>query len=96
MNHKLTTGDPPRFGPDRLSLICDTIKKLLCLTQEGDQLTIVRAEGNFNKIIDNFLDSELSDDFEFFRELNDEEVDEDRYPETEIAVEVAHNSTRPD
>lgn len=54
------------------------INKMLFMEQEGDQLMIVRVDGNFDKIMDNILESELIDDIEFL-DMPDEPYGEPAY-----------------
>jgi len=48
-----------------------SINKMLFMTQTGPEVMIVQAEGDFNKIIANILESELLDDIEFLRDLEE-------------------------
>jgi len=61
----------------------NSINKMLFLTQTGPEVIIVQAEGDFNKIISNVLDSELLDDVGFLRDL--EEPDSGEEEEMTIA-----------
>lgn len=66
----------------------DRIRKMLFLVQEGDQLIIVKAEGNFEKIIDNFFKSDLMKDIDIFNEF---EQPGEYVPDEETVIEVAFN-----
>ena len=56
------------------------------MQQEGDQLILARIHGNFEKFIDNLMNSELMDDFELF---DPEEKDQEYTPPAEVPLEMA-------
>ncbi|MCZ6836305.1 MAG: DUF4252 domain-containing protein [Planctomycetota bacterium] len=62
------------------------INKMLVLVQEGNSLMIARLEGNFEKVIDNLMDSDLFedlfDDMDMFR-------DGEYQPEEQMEVQYA-------
>lgn len=64
----------------------DHIRKMLFLAREGNQLMIVKAEGNFDKIIDNLFKSDLLKDMDLFNEFEDPG---EYVPDEETIIEVA-------
>ena len=87
-----------------IKLMCNAngkhLNKLLAVIQEGDELIIAKIHGNFEKIIDNALNSELLDDVEFFGDdfgPDDEDDDQaecesDESADSEIHLEVILSS----